>query len=146
MSNIVSMLKSQQRRKKWHIFYPDGRFRLLWDVAHSVTLLITCILTPFNLAFSEQVSQVEVYTQLNLAIDLFFLVDIFVNLNTALVDEKFNIIDDRCPIFCTYLKSWLLIDILSILPLEIVIEFFQHYEPDHDHGNAMDDPSAQNVN
>lgn len=55
-------------------------------------------------------------------IDIFFLLDIFVNLNTALMDESFTtVIHTRWQIFVSYLKSWLIIDIVSILPFEYIL-------------------------
>lgn len=47
-----------------------------------------------------------------------------VNLNTAYQDEGFQVIDNRCAIFCQYLKTWLLIDLLSVLPIELIIDLF----------------------
>ena len=82
------------------------------------------------------------FINLNLLIDLFFLADIIVNLNTAINDELTHvIIDNRCKIFISYIKSWLVIDILSILPFETILEWFTTNQ-DHD----AQEGSAVNVN
>ena len=40
--------------KKFLIFYPPNVFKdIYWDLLQSLCLLVTCLLTPFNLAFSE---------------------------------------------------------------------------------------------
>lgn len=97
---------------------------MFWDVAHSIILLLTCVLTPFNVAFADSEILINsiFYQGLNDSIDIFFLIDIFINMNTAMVnDENSVVIDNRCKIFIGYLKSWLLIDIISILPIEKII-------------------------
>lgn len=48
-------------RKRW-IIYPNDRFKeLIWDVVISVLLLITCFMTPINLAFGDEVDKVVWY-------------------------------------------------------------------------------------
>jgi hypothetical protein len=90
-------------------------------------LLVTCVLTPFNVAFMDNQSlrDSSVFKNMNLIIDFFFMADIIVNCNTALeLEETSVVIDERCKIFVAYLKSWLLIDIISILPFEVIIAYF----------------------
>jgi len=42
------------RAHKCCMFYPDNNLKVIyWDLIQSIILLITCILTPFNLAFFE---------------------------------------------------------------------------------------------
>lgn len=54
-----------------------------WDLLISVILLVTCFITPFNLAFSEEVDKVKLYVAFNYSIDFLFLIDIIINFNTA---------------------------------------------------------------
>ena len=54
-------------------------------------------------------------------IDMIFIGDIFITLNTPFVDEKRKkVIISRKTIFMTYLKSWFFIDILSSIPMDLV--------------------------
>jgi hypothetical protein len=129
-------------KRKCHIFYPDKKFRIFWDVIHSIILLLTCVLTPFNVAFmdNEELKSSLYYGFVNEFIDYFFLVDILVNCNTALIiEEKSLVIDNRCKIFISYLKSWLIIDIMSILPFETIIGFFNDE-------TAEDENAVGNIN
>ena len=44
-------------RKTW-IIYPNDRFKeMFWDVIISIILLLTCFMTPINLAFSDEVDK-----------------------------------------------------------------------------------------
>lgn len=83
-------------------------------------LLTTTILTPFTLAFSDwdEIDQNMILNIMNNSIDIYFTMDILLNLNTAYENTQFQMIDNRCSIFCNYLKSWLIIDILSVFPIE----------------------------
>ena len=41
------------------IIYPDDNFKVLfWDIAISLVLLVTCFVTPINLAFADEVESV----------------------------------------------------------------------------------------
>ena len=62
---------------------------MFWDIIMSLLLLMTCVLTPFTLAFSDELESVQWYSILNYTIDSFFLVDIFVNFNTAYFEQEY---------------------------------------------------------
>lgn len=49
------------------------------------------------------------------------MLDIFINFNTVITDEQMKIIDDRKVIAQHYLKSWFLIDVLAIIPFDLLI-------------------------
>lgn len=106
-------------RKPW-IIYPEDKFKTVWDIFQSFVLLLSCILTPFNLAFADEVEEYLWYTYFNYSIDVTFLLDIIVIFNCA-VEVELNIEDKRFEIALIYLKGWFLIDLLSILPFELMI-------------------------
>ena len=82
--------------RKQFLFYPTDTLKVMvWDLLISVILLLTCYITPFNLAFSEEVDTVSWYMILNYSIDALFLIDIWINFNTAYQNELYETIDDR---------------------------------------------------
>jgi hypothetical protein len=85
---------------------------------------MVCILTPFTLAFSDwdEVDKNKTFILVNNSIDIYFTVDIIINMNTAFENSQHQMVDSRCPIFCNYLKSWLIIDLLSVFPLEWIFK------------------------
>lgn len=104
------------------MIYPDTKFKsLFWDTMISMVLLITCFVTPFHLAFADDLDQIQWLAIVNYTIDALFLVDIFINFNTAYKDEINNIVDDRKTVAKTYLTGWFIIDFLSIFPLDLII-------------------------
>lgn len=54
--------------------------------------------------------------------DTIFLFDIVINLLTACVDENYILHRKYGDIFYYYLKSWLLLDLLSIFPYQFVTD------------------------
>lgn len=54
-------------------------------------------------------------------IDLFFLMDILIIMNSAFYDMDMNMIESRCEIIKWYLKGWFWIDFLAIVPFELIL-------------------------
>jgi hypothetical protein len=50
-----------------------------------------------------------------------FTIDIILTFNTAIFDSNYNIIDNRCGIAKNYLQGWFMIDIIGILPIDIIM-------------------------
>ena len=99
--------------------YPEDMFKkVFWELFISLCLLITCILTPFNLAFDEYVHGFPGYVWFSYSIDIIFALEIILNFNTAVVTST-HLSDNRCVIANEYLKSWFIIDFLSVLPFEL---------------------------
>ena len=86
------------------LFYPNDTAKtMVWDLAISILLLITCTTTPFDLAFSQEIAHVKWYTIVRNTIDILFAIDIVVIFNTAFEDDTLEIIDDRCQIAKDYI-------------------------------------------
>jgi hypothetical protein len=57
----------------------------------------------------------------DLIIDGFFLIDVFIIFNSALMDQNdVDLIEDRKKIAKSYLSGWFIVDILSIVPFELL--------------------------
>lgn len=91
-----------------------------WDLFITVILLVTCILTPYNIAFSGIEQDISMFI-ISLLIDVFFFFDILIIFNTAYYDDEFRIVEDRFKIAKSYAMSWFLIDFLSIFPLDRIL-------------------------
>ena len=57
---------------------------------------------------------------INTILDLFFFADMLVIFNSAFYDDYLKIIDDRGMIAKRYLVGWFSIDLLSIIPFDII--------------------------
>lgn len=74
------------------------------------------------MAFSDEMDAMTWYNVLLLIVDGFFVGDIFVNFNTAVVKNELHIVTERKQIAIEYFKSWFLIDVLSVIPFDIIFE------------------------
>jgi hypothetical protein len=86
----------------------------------SAILIFSAITTPFRIAFSET-DDLE-WTIINYTVDSTFFIDIIICFMSAFEDENEELVYDRCVIVKTYLKSWFIIDLFSILPLSELME------------------------
>jgi hypothetical protein len=90
-----------------------------WDLWLTVLLIFTCILTPYRIAFEGKNPLRSKIV--NNVTDAFFLLDMIFSFTTAYTDEDFRVVDNRGTIAKGYLKSWFLIDLLAILPFEVIL-------------------------
>jgi hypothetical protein len=105
------------------ILYPEDKFKTSWDVWISIVLLVTCIILPARIAFikpKEDEHTINTWLVINTILDFFFLLDMVVIFNSAFYDEYLKIIDDRKPIAKKYLTGWFTIDVLSIIPFDVI--------------------------
>lgn len=122
-SKVIRMTNRVGKVK--YLFYPQDSVKEYWDLFITVVLFVTCILTPYNIAFSG-IQQDIVMLLISTIIDFFFLFDIIIIFNTAFYDDEFHIVEDRCKIANSYVKSWFVIDFLSIFPFDHVLMSFEN--------------------
>ena len=84
-------MRDRPNRKK-HMFYPEDKIKINWDLLIAFVLIITCSVTPVTLAFYEEES--IGMTFFNYAINLLFGIDIIVIFFTAFYNDDFVLIDD----------------------------------------------------
>eukprot|EP01050_Picozoa_sp_SAG11_P022133 SAG11_NODE_4105_length_2063_cov_1.399185_2_plen_201_part_00 len=120
--------------KGWTI-HPDGCFRRGWDAMQVTMLLYVAILVPVRTGFQQELKPGSWPWWLELATDLYFVADIFVNFRSAFyADGK---VEDRPgEIAKAYLKSWFLLDFVSCLPTGYVEQILR--AADDDDGSAAE--------
>lgn len=64
--------------KKKGIIYPESSYKQIWDLVITVNLLLTLVMTPFDLAFGSDTDDF-----MNTIIDVLFLLDILIIFNCA---------------------------------------------------------------
>jgi hypothetical protein len=84
--------------------------------------MISCILSPLDLAFSEFSADDSIYKILLNVIDVLFSLQIIVSFFLAYEEENLAIVDDMKMIAIKYIKEWLFIDFISIFPIDYILE------------------------
>lgn len=126
------------------MFYPNDSIKICFEIGISIILLLTCFITPLQFAFQEELDALEWFMIMNYTIDFIFLVDIVVQFNSAYQNEVFEMIDDRKMVAKNYLLTWFFIDVLSILPLDLILKYINHESHIDIHSINSDDTS--NIN
>jgi CRP-like cAMP-binding protein len=103
------------------IFYPNETFSRYWNTLLFFLLMYVAFVMPWVMAFSD-FYDIGIWTALEVAVDLCFLLDILINLNTAFKDQNGKLVSDRREIFMNYLKGFLFADIFSVFPLYLISE------------------------
>lgn len=101
---------------------------------NTICIILSCFITPVSLAFSDDLSSNDSFTALMYFFDFFFLSDIIMNFITANKDENEKVIDDIKIISSQYIKSWFIIDLISIFPFDLII---QKINPDNAQINSF---------
>ena len=83
-------------------------------------LLFISIVTPYRIAFTT--ADDITWLTINYVVDFLFAVDLVVTFLSAYEDDNEELIHDKCTIAKAYLKSWFLVDLLSVIPLTEFIE------------------------
>ena len=83
-------------------------------------MIYTATVVPYKVVFmTKEIIGLEVF---DIIVDLLFLGDIIVTCFLAYYNEDNEIVTSKRKIFVKYLTSWMLIDIIGILPVQYMIE------------------------
>ena len=116
----LDRMRHRNNRKRF-LIYPEDQPKVFWDLFITTVLLVSCLLTPFNLAFGELNNDPLEWIIINYTIDICFLIDIIIIFNSAFYDNEFIVVEDRKIIAKEYLRSWFIIDLLAIIPFDLLI-------------------------
>ncbi len=83
-------------------------------------IIFSGVFTPLRIAFLMEDYNIF-WTET--CLDLVFLVDTVLNFFTAYFDRHESLVENRRRIACAYMKSWFFVDMISVLPLDLI---YQH--------------------
>ena len=100
----------------YFLIFPDMRPKQYWDLYLTLLVVVSTIITPWRLAFIEDDDTV-LWIVIDSIIDLFFLIDIFINFFTVYTNHQEDYVINRKKIFLNYLFGWFIFDITAIIPI-----------------------------
>ena len=100
------------------IFLPDSQFRESWELLALLLIIYQSFIICF--VFSYVIDSVQEHFTILLYCDLFFLIEVLLNLNTGYFSDG-TLVKHRRRIILKYAKSYLLTDILACIPLQYYI-------------------------
>lgn len=113
----------KHERRRPCLIYPDNARKAQWDLWITLVLLVTCIVTPLSIAFvkdNDGVFELTPMSFFELFFDFNFFIDIFVNFTSCYYHNDVDLVEDPKTIACNYLTGWFFVDLISILPIDIV--------------------------
>ena len=105
--------ESENEKEIPWIILPDNPYKKIWDLLIAFLILYSAIITPYEIAFSDN----NHTSWFEILIDIFLAIDIVLTFFSAYTDEEENLVKNHKKIIKKYLKSWFIIDIISVLPL-----------------------------
>ena len=121
--------REQIRRTNRMTLSPHSRYMQRWDVITTVALLFTATVTPFEVGIMEPstLSQMAVdpLAWINRVVDCIFLTDIVLNCFLSyqeLGEHGGAWIHDNQKIFLRYLRSYFFLDLLTALPMDVIVQ------------------------
>lgn len=76
-------------------------------------------MTPYRIAFYD--FDDTPWIVIDSIIDFFFGADMILNFFMAYYDASEDIVDNRSKIACRYIKSWFIVDLISIFPISQIM-------------------------
>lgn len=122
--------KLNQRQKfiYYLIISPDHLWKKVFDMCVLTCVLFSAVFTPIKLAFKNGLDDEDnIYSPDEYIIDFVFLLDLILSFFTAFYNETDILIMNFKMIALNYLKSWFLIDLLSILPINLFLDNSHSY-------------------
>ena len=101
------------------MLHPHSKFKVLWNLLIALTLLYTAFITSFTMSFLDS-SDLDTWEIIDLVLDFFYFLDFLINCNSAYLDSSGDLVSSRRKILITYLKSWMIVDILSFIPFSVI--------------------------
>jgi len=101
------------------VIMPNSKFKILWNVVVGVLLMYTAIVMPFSIAFVESEGY-DKWFWIDVVIDSLFFTDVIINCLSAYYNSEGEIETNQKTIFLSYLKTWMLFDILACIPFGLI--------------------------
>jgi hypothetical protein len=121
IAHDADLERDEKLRSEWcGLKHPDTKLRQVYDYMHLVILLYLAWALPNRLAFSKTPKGREVVT--DLLVDIAVWLDIIFNRHHYYYDHKTKqLVTDPKKIKHGYMRSWFLIDFLSVVPADQVL-------------------------
>jgi hypothetical protein len=107
------------------IIRENSSFRTYWDFSILVLTVLSCAIVPAQISFSHKV--IAAGTIVLYFIDVFFVVDIFLNFRTSYRRGGTEVVE-RGEIRNHYLKTMFAVDVLAAFPFDVLLLGFGGYE------------------
>ena len=105
------------------IIRPDNRLATIWDLYIFLLVCYVSIFTPVRISYFSNIEPGSLIFVLDLVVDFVFLLDIVKRFHTGFYEDSFSTEVQLDPVVIrwTYLKGWFIVDVISILPIDLIV-------------------------
>ena len=121
MTEIVDPKYSE----RWYVILPDGNFRKSWDMIQALALFYLALLVPIRVGYDINAHGTP-YT-IDFSLEVYFIIDFVLNFITAYENSEDHgrIITMPSMIASNYAKTWMVVDFLGLLPIDLALRISQ---------------------
>ena len=106
--------------KKKCIIYEDNKFGQWWQMYQTVMIIYVCIVIPYRMGTDAKDNKAWIIV--NAIVDISFGIDMVLTFMTSYNNASTGkLVDDHKQIAKNYILSWFFIDLVSIFPIELII-------------------------
>jgi CRP-like cAMP-binding protein len=110
---------SNQYQKPFFLFYPHQKIIFLMSLLSLIFILYILTILPYQVVFGINI---DFFNVLDKIIDIFFILDIFINFNLSFKNKVGDWERSRKKIAIRYLKTFFIFDLFTSLPISWVLE------------------------
>ena len=118
LSGTLPQRSRKLTKRKRYIIYEDSKFLKYWNYLMMSLYIYTATFLPYQLSFIE--TETAFLTALDIIITLIFILDIVVHFLCAFTRNG-EVVEDLRSIFFRYVKTWLILDVISVMPFDYFI-------------------------
>ena len=131
-TGVRGVKKGARQRTSWKkrclalllpVFDHEGNFRRIWDLVLMFLVLILAVVVPLQISFERDMLASEAkrfWEVFNLLMDVFFMLDILINLRTSFSNEGVTIISTR-EMASSYFRGFFVIDLIGAIPFQAFV-------------------------
>ena len=109
---------SDTEKDNGFVINPENPYKTIWDLLVSFIIIFSSVVAPYKIAFSDIDSMTD--KVLDSVLSFILLFDIVLNFFSVYIDKDDNIIKNQKKIIKHYLKTWIIIDIISTIPFNFI--------------------------
>ena len=110
---------TQPKKEKSCLFHYQSKFKFGWDLLTTFLLFIICLVMPVHIAFKNET---DTWCWIYQCMDLIFLIDMIFSFFTTIPHSSTEQeVTDRKEIAVQYLKTWFPIELLAIIPVDLIV-------------------------
>jgi hypothetical protein len=115
----------------WNVRHPNGTFTNIWEGIQAFLLIYVAFSIVWRMCFNVEAS--GGYYLWELGIDIYFSIDVILNFHTAYYNDSGDLVGvkssgggsgkpDYLALYSHYAQGWMIIDVVSVLPFEFIME------------------------